>query len=334
MYQLTTHLHSNFFPWRKSLISPKRLLGLALLIGLWLPTKAQVNWPYLIPSNNPVYYNPAFAGSLENGRLSLTLAAESLTSTLADEHLGSGTFSWDQRISKLKGGIGVITEFSQHNLHNNGRLGLMWSPKLKLGSGATLAPGLGADFGWVHGVRDSLIFAGVTDPLIIDGDTHVFYPNLNAGFMFNTPKFYLGVAVNHVNRPSPAIIPGARYPGPFQRKLVLQSGYTFKPNESASWSASVQGIALFAERNLYQALGSFRYKTLIFGVGVHGRSYLARALADFNVSHLILNLAYKTPWFKISYAQAPDINIDSPFRTTLREFSFVWYLGSLRSGDN
>lgn len=299
------------------------LSGLCLL---WLSTAAQRTWPFLVSSNTPVYFNPAFAGSLENGRLALTLSRESVNQSLLNQSVSMGAFSWDQQSHRLRGGIGVIADFSHHNIYQRGRLGFMWSPKFKIGPNLTLAPGIGVDAGLIFAERYKFTYGGGADPIFLEGDTTVLYPEVNVGVLLNTRNFYLGLSLNSLNKPRPRIFPDVDYPGPFERHLSLQVGYTFKPQSNPNWSASIQGMGLLGEQTMFQSMVNVKYKRLIGGIGYQRRSFLSGFPITFDMTHLLLNLAYKTRRFKVSYTQGIDLIVNNGAGVVLQEISLLWYL--------
>lgn len=298
--------------------------------------QGQHTWRYLSPAHTPIYYNPAFAGSLEQGRLALTTQSESIIGDPYQYGMGS-TFSYDQRIDRLKGGLGAIVNLNQKRMHWNGNIGVMYSPKFRLSPKLCLAPGVAFNFGFVHGERQGKIRFGTPRPILIRAieDSLLYYPDASVGVLLNGPQFYIGVGITHLLQPNADPYPEDDHVAGFARNLNLQVGYTLSSKQADKWALSLQGLFTVGNgETMAQPLLSFRYKSMVFGVGltVGNFNFYDPYYHDpegFFTSRYIFNIGYKRPRYKLSLTYSPALTTptfvnSSVIRTA--EFSFIYYL--------
>lgn len=166
---------------------------------------------------NPVYLNPAFAGTARCARFNANyrnqwpnLSANYVTYSL----------SYDQFFEKISGGIGVIATHDQQGSGtiNTSMLGLMYSYHLKVSRKSSLI--FGARAAWYQKFLDwdKLTFGDMIDPRrgfiyatgdVPRGPTRGFF-DASAGMLFFNQYFFGGVSVHHLNIPDESIIKGVK----------------------------------------------------------------------------------------------------------------------------
>ena len=160
----------------------KRKSTLITLLVIWMVTCIQVGYTQtetkvINPNQVPLYYNPAFTGSLDQARVALTYRRQWAAIP------GSPSFgyaSWDAPIAALKGGIGGMAYYERLGPFDNFGFGVTYSPKFKLGDQVTLAPAIGAQMVSSSFNIDPLNLP-IWDPVLPRQDTSIWYPDFRVG---------------------------------------------------------------------------------------------------------------------------------------------------------
>ncbi|MCF8303497.1 MAG: type IX secretion system membrane protein PorP/SprF [Bacteroidales bacterium] len=159
---------------------------------------------------NPVYLNPALAGSRICPRVNLNYRNQWPS---AGKSFVTYNISYDQFIEELSGGIGVIVQSDQLGEHfSRNQASLIYSYRLKLSPEVSLNAALQG------GIRQhqldwaNLVFAdqiSLPDGTISSGsetppeNTNLFYPDFSGGFVFSrNGNTYVGAAFHHITEPN------------------------------------------------------------------------------------------------------------------------------------
>ena len=174
-------------------------LLLTLAVGpVWAQQEPQLSM-YMY---NPLYYNPAAAGSEGVSRIQLTqrtqyLGYQSIGSS--DEAVqNSQILSFNMPIARIKSGVGIYVLNDKAGPNINQSIQLSYAYRLALKNG-TLAIGAQAGF-FNKGYDYGLFRPEVPDPLIPSGRVTQAKPDIAAGVYYNTTDYWVGVSVNHLNR--------------------------------------------------------------------------------------------------------------------------------------
>lgn len=238
---------------------------LALFIILTLKTKAQD--PTFSQFNSvPLYFNPAFAGSVEKSRLALSYRNQ-----------WAGIYktfyvSYDQAVQKIHGGAGIIISNDNAGAMNVFYSGIVYAPKFNIMERIAISPAIKVGYRRQSVDMSQLTFGDMIDPA--NGFTPTYEEiilvrnniDLSAGLVINTENMYLGLAIDHINQPNINIIEGGKSPLP--AKYVGQFGYTFQKNETSDLSVSPSILyQKQASFSIFQANLSFKYKWATIGAG-------------------------------------------------------------------
>lgn len=214
---------------------------------------------------NPIYTNPAFAGSSNHGRA--VLNARNQWSSIA------GTFTtfsaaYDENYDVINGGIGVIVTRDEAGvgLLTTNTVSGAYSYVIPVNRYLTFRAAIQAGI-----VQKSLDFSNFTwgDQILKQAgivratnqpapESNVFFPNFAAGFIAYTKRFYGGVAIHNLTEPNQSFYPNSK--APIYRRITVNTGLQIplKPvsnniKNNASLSPNVlymqQGSA-FSELNL------------------------------------------------------------------------------------
>ena len=251
---------------------------------------------------NPIYLNPALAGS--NGCPRICLNYRNQWPSL------SGTFvtysaSYDQYIKRMSGGIGVILTHDQmgKNTINTSTLSFIYSYHLKVTRKFTLM--FGAKATWNQKFLDwsKLTFGDMIDPRrgfiyqtgdIQRGGSKGFF-DVSAGLVGFTKYFYFGVAAYHLNMPNESMILNPRGDDKMPMRFVghmgaeIPLGAKSKYNNTASISPSI--IYQYQQGFMEFNIGTY-IKYGIFQVGFWFR----------NKDAFISTIGINTGMFRIGYS--------------------------------
>jgi type IX secretion system PorP/SprF family membrane protein len=162
---------------------------------------------------NPIYLNPAFAGSHRCPRIVFNYRNQwpNISGTFI-----STSFSFDTRVEAVSGGLGI------HFLHDEAGQGTMsltrisgiYAYQLPITREFSMAFGLQATFGQKKLDWSKLNFGDMIDPKYgfiyntaeVKNKTVVSYPDFSAGILGFSKRFYAGIAVFHLTQPNEAFI--------------------------------------------------------------------------------------------------------------------------------
>ncbi len=249
--------------------------------------------------SNPIYLNPAFAGSHGCPRFGLNYRNEwpSLTGNYV-----TYSAAYDQYFKNISGGIGVLVTHDEQGSGTiqTSMLGLIYSYHLKVTRKFSLM--FGARAAWYQKSLDwdKLTFGDMIDPrkgfIYATGDqkrggTKGFF-DASAGMVGYSKHFFFGVAAHHLNQPDESMIIGnskmpIRFTGHIGAEIKLGSKSKF------SNPTSILPNIIYQYQNGFQELNIGTYvKYSNFTVGAWFR----------NKDAFILAIGINTGTFKIGYS--------------------------------
>ena len=164
---------------------------------------------------NPIYLNPAFAGS--NGCPRFAVNYRNQWPALSGNFV-TYSASYDQYFKSIAGGIGVIATHDQQGKGtiNHTTLSLIYNYHLKVNRKFTMMFAGKATWNQKFLDWDKLTFGDMIDPRrgfiyatndIPRGGSRGFF-DASAGMVGFTENFFFGVSANHLNRPNESMIIG------------------------------------------------------------------------------------------------------------------------------
>lgn len=260
---------------------------------------------------NPLYLNPAFAGSKVAPRISLTYRAQwpGLVSAFTTV---SG--SYDQYIPDLHGGIGAILMSDRqgdHGMLGTTTMGAMYSFRFRVHEDIYINLALQASLTNARLVWDenTMRWPSQTDPsggfintssAVAPDKTSIIYPEFASGVMVYGPAWYAGFAAHHLNRPSQGFYSEDRVP----IKYSANAGGLINLSEERRRQSSLGlGQPVVSPNFIYQYQGGFHYFNyglyldwMPFLVGVWYRNGIE------NSDAFIFMVGVQQDYFKIGYS--------------------------------
>lgn len=205
------------------------LLLIALVTGWMVPAaRAQQDPQFSLYMYNPLYYNPAAAGSEGVTRLQITHRTQYLAyqPTIAGDGGAQSTqlLSFNMPLTNIKGGIGVHAFNDKLGANLNQAVQVSYAYRMALKSG-TLALGVqagmynrGINYGELFRARDP------NDPNIPTQQVSQARPDFSAGVYYNTTDYWFGASVTHLNAAKYSFITD-RSTDPLDRTVNVTAGY-------------------------------------------------------------------------------------------------------------
>ena len=177
---------------------------------------------------NPLYYNPAAAGSEGVSRVQIVQRNQYLgyqTQGTGDGSAAQSTqmLSFNMPLAKLKSGIGIYALNDKYGPSINQAVQVSYAYRKALKTG-TLAFGVQA--GLFNRGFDFNQFrpSDPNDPLLPSGRINQFKPDIGVGVYYNTTDYWLGVSMTHLNGAKYSYITD-RSTDPANSKAYLTAGY-------------------------------------------------------------------------------------------------------------
>ncbi|MCC7454933.1 MAG: PorP/SprF family type IX secretion system membrane protein [Crocinitomix sp.] len=164
----------------------------------------------LLPENDLLSFNPAFAGGMLASRVEFKHRNQWLGSNYSSQ---TTQMSIDGYVPELRGGVGMIVNSKIYN--GNGvadySVDLVYSPKIKISNKVILEAGVKVTLGMMTGNTYNLKGAKIYElerglPIALDYEVpttfydRLWYKDIALGFVLNTESFYFGLSADNLNR--------------------------------------------------------------------------------------------------------------------------------------
>lgn len=195
-----------------SLLRKITLTAVVMIMCLSFDTKAQD--PHFTQFYaNPLYLNPAFAGSYRCPRIIFNYRNQwpNISGTFV-----TTSFSFDMRVEAVSGGLGIhfLNDRAGQGTINTTRFSGMYAYQLSINREFSMAFGFQATYGQKKLDWSKLTFGDMIDPkygfIYTTSETKnrevVAYPDFSAGVLGFSKRFYAGFAVAHLTEPEEAFL--------------------------------------------------------------------------------------------------------------------------------
>lgn len=281
---------------------------------------------------NPLYLNPAFAGTTGLPRMALNYRNQwpqkGATYT-------TWSLSYDQLLKNSNTGLGfhALRDQELNNVINSQSAALFYSHHLKLGHESFMTLGLQAGFTLKQFNLSNLVFPSGIDQLsgeiseyILAGysDEKKLYPDFAIGAVGQHGEIFWGAAAHHITRPNESVIEGDQK-GRIPIKATLHTGARLKRLHHGLLSR----IFTLSPNILYQQQGSF--KQLNLGIYMIEKSFLFggwyRNNMDFRPDAIIALAGFAREKFQVGYSFDLTLSKLSNYSYGSHEISLIFYLG-------
>lgn len=259
---------------------------------------------------NPLYLNPAFAGTVVAPRISLTYRGQwpGLVSAFT-----TVSASYDQYVNDLHGGVGVIVmtdRVGDHGALTTNMVGAMYAFNFRISRTVNISAGLqvslmNTNLRWDENLRfpDQINpeygFTYQTGAQAPD-KTSKYGVDFNAGALVYSDKWYAGFAASHLTQPNVAFYSEA----PLPMKFTVHAGGLINVAEEQRRQSSLGlGTPIISPNVVYQYQGNMHYFNygvyldwMPFLVGVWFRNGIENADA------FIFQVGVQQEYFKVGYS--------------------------------
>jgi type IX secretion system PorP/SprF family membrane protein len=275
---------------------------------------------------NPLYLNPAFAGTNDCPRANLNYR---------DQWPGVGrtyvttSVSWDQHIQAIGGGLGVL--ISQDRT-GNGNLNtthasLLYSYRLQLNNKFAMKAGFEASYRRIDVDWTDLTFGDMIDPQygfifatnedIGNYDQSVNYPDFSAGLLGYSENFFFGFAAHHLTQPNQGFISESQLP----TKFTIHAGGNIKLNKYKN-AFTISPNFLYQKQQDFE---QFNYGIYVYKGPVVGGLWARNSLTNFDSFILMIGLVQES--FKFGYSYDITVsNLKNSNTLGAHELSFTLFL--------
>jgi type IX secretion system PorP/SprF family membrane protein len=248
---------------------------------------------------NPLYLNPAFAGSHGCPRFALNYRNE--WPSLSGNYV-TYSASYDQYFKNISGGFGVLALHDQQGQGtiNTSMLGLIYSYHLKVTRKFSMMFGARASWFQKSLDWDKLTFGDMIDPRrgfiystgdVPRGGSRGFF-DASAGVVGYSKTFFFGFAAHHLNTPNESMIVGN---SPLPMRFTGHMGAEIEIGKRSKYSTgtSIMPNVIYQYQNGFQELNVGTYiKYGAFNVGAWYR----------NRDAFIMTIGVNTGKFKLGYS--------------------------------
>ena len=195
---------------------------------------------------NPLYLNPAMAGSANCPRISMNHRNQ--WPSLKGAYVTS-SISIDKNVDVLHGGVGlqVLNDMQGEGALSNTQVNVMYSYQLQASKKLTILTGIQASYQQRALDKTKLFFGDQIDPnygfVFQTGENlaqfadNVSYADISLGLMAFTRKYFVGMAMHHITEPEDAFIATSNLP----RRLTVHAGANFAVGRAKNMGLVMDG---------------------------------------------------------------------------------------------
>ena len=224
-----------------------KLLALLAIISLGISTNALAQDPAFTQFYaNPMYLNPAMAGSANCPRISMNHRNQwpSLRGAFV-----SNSISIDKNVEKLNGGVGlqILNDVQGEGVIKSTQVNAIYSYQLQVSRKLTVLTGIQASYHQKGLDKTKLFFGDQLDPhygFIYETEENldliaesVGYADVSLGMMAFTKKYFFGMALHHISQPDDSYIEESFLP----RRFTLHTGANIAVGRSKNMGLVMDG---------------------------------------------------------------------------------------------
>jgi type IX secretion system PorP/SprF family membrane protein len=281
---------------------------------------------------NPLYLNPAFAGTTELPRMALNYRNQwpqkGATYT-------TYSLSYDQLLKNSNAGLGfqAMRDQELNNVINSNTASVIYSHHIKLGYESFITLGLQGGFTLKQFNLSNLVFPSGIDQLSGEISEYLLagysnekkmFPNFAIGAVGQHGEYFWGASAHHITRPDESVIEGDQK-GRIPVKATVHAGARLHRLHHGLLSR----IFTLSPNILYQQQGSF--KQLNLGIYMIEKSFLFggwyRNNIDVRPDAIIALAGFAHEKFQVGYSFDLTLSKLSNYSYGSHEISLTFYLG-------
>ena len=293
---------------------------------------------------NPMYLNPAFAGTSIQSRVAMSYRNQwpALPKTFVSYNV-----AFDHFVSEINSGVAVTV---QHDKAGTGGLSytsasLHYAYEINITRKISVRPALNVGFGSNYLDVSKLTFSDQLareddGAATLDPDRARFvqepvnYPDFGTGFLVFSEAFWFGASVNHLNEPIQSLTGGDSF---LPKKLGMHGGIRFKLSEVSAFRSRQYIVPAFN----YQMQGMFdqldlgfyyEYDPMVIGLWYRGLPVLKNNGYNYmNHDAIAILVGYMVNNIKVGYSYDLTISKFSPNSGGAHEISVAMEFASKKN---
>ncbi|WP_163714096.1 PorP/SprF family type IX secretion system membrane protein [Mangrovibacterium lignilyticum] len=284
---------------------------------------------------NPIYLNPGFTGTTEQGRVAVNYRNQwpQQGSTYVNYSV-----SFDSYLDKLKGGIGAQIHNSRelNGIVEKTDLSLFYSHHVKVTPRFFVDLGLQAGMTYKKLDYQKLVFPDMINQLTgdryfgseeIPENADLVYPDFGVGVMGQYDSFYGGISIHHLNQPEESVFIGDNR-GKLPMKFTAHFGA-----KSYRWHRGLLSRRFTLSPNvIYQRQGNFSQLNLglyLLEKSIAGGVWY-RQTSGLQPESFIFMVGVMRPKFKFGYSYDMGLSKLTNYSSSAHEISLIFYTGEKR----
>ncbi len=283
--------------------------------------------------NNPIYTNPAYAGSAINAKddefaTRVGLAYRNQWPGLRGSYQTVNA-NWDRHFNRLHGGLGgfVLNDVAGSGLLTSTSIGLIYAPTFEINNKITIRGGL--QMAYVNrqlnfnriGNADSVgnTVWQLNEPLPQQG---ISFINVGAGLIAYMKQVHFGFAVHNINQPNQSFYNSVN--GILPRRYTLHAGGKINILKRQSFASAITPAVLFMKQQMFTQLNITT--TANFGRILIGTGFRQTFGRFGNSDALIGILGYTSPRYQITYSYDATVSSARPAARESHEITMNYFI--------
>ena len=257
---------------------------------------------------NPLYLNPAMAGSANCPRISMNHRNQwpSLKSAFI-----TNSISYDRNIESLHGGLGlqIFNDIQGEGALSNTQVNLIYSYQLQVSKKLTILSGIQASYQQRALDKTKLFFGDQIDPnygfvfptqenVALFAD-NISYTDISLGLMAFTKKYFFGMALHHITEPEDAFISTSYLP----KRLTIHTGANFAVGNARSMGLIMDDGPFITPNLLYMSQNGAQQLNL--GLSLTNQSFSGGLYFRNNFTNsdaVLVVLGYESNGIRLGYS--------------------------------
>ena len=284
---------------------------------------------------NPLYMNPAFAGTSEYPRAVINYRNQWPKN---GNTFVTYNFTYDNYIKSMRGGLGfqLLYDRELNGVINSINSSFFYSYHIKAGDELFFTGGLQAGFIFKQFNTSGLIFPGMIDqgtgtiignyPLPVEDGQKIF-PDFSFGMAGQSKSTYFGAAIHHLTQPNQSIIEGDQV-GRLPMKITLHVGAKLHKFHRLLFSRDFT----LSPNVIYQQQGSFKQINLGMYMTENWLTFGAWYRNNLSVrpDAAIAMIGYTSSKFQFGYSFDFSLSDLAAYSYGSHEVSLIFYMGENR----
>jgi type IX secretion system PorP/SprF family membrane protein len=297
---------------------------------------------------NPIYINPAFAGTAMTTRACLNMRNQW---NAVSGGLNTGSVSLDHNFINSRNGIGgqIFYDKQGSNGLQTTVVNFQYAYGVPISNKIAFRPGVQIGYGMLQMGNSNLLFTSVAQGQLTGDNTNavnettnsptIFYPDIAGGGLFYSNKMWLGFAAHHINTPNQSFYKNNSTSANLPIKFSIHAGYKINIGEKPRFRSvyrqtrekSITPAVNFRNQGVFNQIDVGVYTTFepfMIGAWYRGIPIIPKQGGSINNDALCLLIGLQLNEFTVGYSY--DYTVSKLTNTTngTHEISLIYVWAS------